>query len=120
MNDEIKTRLLEWIGNAGELISSEVPGFCHDLLTFGFYQGIARIIFYFVGLIVCLFVNKFMYNKTKEFYYSHDDKVIPFALGFVAVSVAMIALSVLSFNTVMSILKIHFAPKLYLIDYLRG
>jgi len=117
MNEKFQEYLMGILEKTGEFLGSEIPEIAHQILRFGLAEGILRVIFY------CLFVVLFLYiaSYIKKIINNSDepegDKVFFVAVVYV---ITCVPLSITLFAIVRrttEILKIWLAPKLYLLEY---
>ena len=119
MNDKLEKALIEILetvttstGKAVDFLSGEIPEVAEQILNFHFYESIVmligNILLFFVGVSVPFVVYKLIKNNEGEMFF------MVFTLFDLII---LIPSSINIMKSVLKIIKISVAPKLYLIEY---
>lgn len=110
---ELTTKLLEYLENTTEFMNSQVPELFTELLRWNFGHAILQAI----GALLLIYFSFFLFKKAKKFVNEHDLDEISMILGLIGI-VALISGVVELFSSMNTVIKIIFAPKVFLIEYL--
>lgn len=126
MEEQIKERLMQYadtidtyVQKTANLASEEVPKVIHEMLQYSAFEYGVKALFWSAIAAVSIYCIKKIYDvlSKEDSVYDMNDTEIAFPL---ILSVTCVILSVIfTINCVLVLGKIYFAPRLYLIEYLR-
>jgi hypothetical protein len=109
--------LLNNITNMKDFVIEQAPDICKQILAFGFVSNIVYITLCVLIIAMSLYVIKYI-TKDLNLEKSHNDEND----GICFFTLVLCGIIVISFGImikdILELLKIYYAPKLYLIDYI--
>ena len=117
MNKEITDKLIEYIDSTKDWVLETAPEIFQQIVTYGFWKSlILSALFFSIGL-ACVFLIRFCYKAPKDQWNMMQDRYV--ALSLISGVIALIFFVGFLCN-IETFIKATVAPKLYIIDYLRG
>lgn len=117
MNKDIQEKLIEWTENIGNLAATELPEFIREITTYGF---VSNLIWAIILIPLCVFFGVIAYGLFKEV---SERKLVendgPF-IGGIILSTLCFFVGVYAICCLNSASKAFFAPRLYVIQTIRG
>jgi hypothetical protein len=112
MKEELTNKLLEYLSNFEQFTKAELPEVAKQILEIGMYEAKLCIL---IGVILLIIGLVLAYLSTKVDDYSGLAVTFPVVSGIcITISVILLPCSIVNIK------KIEIAPKVYLIDYVRG
>lgn len=108
-------KILVYLEKTESFMAKEVPGYLEEILTFGFYNEVLNIVLSVLFLLISVFVIKYLIKISKN-----DNDFEASALVVVACFIGWIFCIVTLVNSTRDLMKIKTAPRVYLIDHVRG
>ena len=106
--------LINGIEKGGELASTEIPKIMEEIITFGFWTEIWGLVLSLLIILLTIIPTVILLFKGVR-----DDDTEKFLLGTV-VGIGLSLACICAYNTGYRVLKIKLAPKIYMIEYVRG
>jgi formate hydrogenlyase subunit 3/multisubunit Na+/H+ antiporter MnhD subunit len=114
--DELMVQIINQVKNTGDFVVEQMPDVVQQLLTYQYYSTV----FYLIVGIVFLMVSFFSFYKVREL----DKKsvgnpdVIPYIIAFLMIGIMSGLVGIVNVcENIDPLLKLTFAPKIYLIEY---
>lgn len=112
-------QLLQWLQQAGELASNEVPEIAKQIAVYGFASNAVTALFLLVGIVITIKLAKFSWNSfPSEVDFDTEGKAAGYAIfGVGNLIVTVVLFCNLAHYTERAVFA-FFAPKVYVIEYL--
>lgn len=113
-------QLLQWLQQAGELASNEVPEIAKQIAVYGFASNTVTALFLLIGMIITIKLAKFSWNFFPQTPVDFDEepKAVAYAIFGMANVVATAVLFINLAHYTERAVFAFFAPKVYVIEYL--
>lgn len=122
VGNKLMEKLLEYAQNIEAFTKSEVPLYIKELLDFKFMEHLTNYfapLLFSVGALVILIIVEYLFRSKMKDFDIYDYIVVPYVL---ATSFALLfsAISLLQYENLLQAYKIKIAPRVYVIEYLKG
>lgn len=121
--DQLMQKTLQYLESLESFTTKEVPIYVQELLDFKFFEALSgALIIPLIALpvIVICIILMVLANKEKLGDDSDDIGGGAYFVGVVAVAVLVIVGSIQGYKNSVKMYKIKNAPRVYMIDYIRG
>lgn len=112
--DKFVGQMMALLQDAKTFAEREIPIFMKEILTYGMYKNVFMAFVLAVISGICL---KVMWSSIKKLKDTGDD--VHFALSMLTGIILVLSILIFVFR-VDDILQIYFAPRLYLIEFMKG
>jgi hypothetical protein len=113
--EKFATKALAYIENTESFLKEQIPDYFQQLVTYYAIQSTVYAVLSFAGLCVCAFFFH-RYSTMKEKNYYSDEKFV----GCLFSSVFGVLFAILVICNTSTALKAIYAPKVFIVDHLRG
>lgn len=114
--DELMVQIINQVKNTGDFVVEQMPDVVQQLLTYQYYSTVCFLIF---G-IVLLFISCFSFYKMSILNRQslRDPDIIPYVIAFLMIGIISALIGIVNVCcNIDPLLKLTFAPKIYLIEY---
>ena len=112
--NEIAEKLLQWMQSIENLTVEQLPEFANEILQYGFYENL------FWAVLVPIFLLALVKARKKVYSYEFECPAVADSIyiGYTIVGCSVGIFAIIGWCfTARAMIKITFAPKLYLLEY---
>lgn len=117
MTEELQLKLVEWIQNLINGVSSELPSFIEEIVTYGFYSNlfiaITSLFLFCAGICIAVKLEKHIPKPKTDYDLSLSARKIIF---FTISTVVLMIIFVSFLESGKKAMKAYLAPRAYVID----
>lgn len=124
MKEELEKRLLEsmdkitiWIEEAESFAREQAPLVVQELLDYRFAEHLAKLIFVLLLIVTLIGFARFSYKKAVDWNWENAGEGWAFSVGISII--ASFLFSAIALFEVIPLLKIWYAPRVYVLEQLR-
>lgn len=115
--NQLMAKLADLVGKGADFVTSEMPEVAKEILA---YATAECWLYVAIGAFLMLAGVVYLWlNKKQGWLKNMDDNPLP-VFGVILAGIGVLASPIIIFTQLFDIMKIHLAPKIYLLEYLRA